>query len=254
MGEAGPRMCSGRARYPRAWRAIQLFYSADLQPIGAGHLPCSRYPTCGTTNGRRYIDGSSGQVVQRISGYGNCHVLDAMMRQAEKVLLCQPAHLRKPANIESCRSRHEAGGGSIRAFLTSAGRRRPRPGIKLDPQDAVNAGAKPSRWKVLGRNPGYHGATLGAAAVTGRSGFRGPVRPRHARHCLRYRPPHLPGFPDNHDADSLPATAPGHLIEAIRGRGPERFTGPSCMELGGWPGDRRAGAPGPLLSRVQGNL
>jgi adenosylmethionine-8-amino-7-oxononanoate aminotransferase len=59
-----------------------------------------------------------------------------------------------------------AGPGLDRAFITSGGSEATEAAIKLARQYAVARG-EARRWKVLGRNPGYHGATLGAAAVTG---------------------------------------------------------------------------------------
>lgn len=171
------------------------------------------------TQGRRYIDGSSGAVVTNI-GYGNKRVLEAMVGQAEKVCYASRAVFENQPNIDLAELvTGLAGPGLERAFITSGGSEATEAAIKLARQYAVARG-EPRRWKVLGRSPGYHGATLGAAAVTGdpdSDALFGPsmlVMPKVPA-PFTYR------LPANHDADSHARHCAAALEETILAEDPE---------------------------------
>src|SRR5206468_1238915 len=72
--------------------------------------------------------------------------------------------------------------------------------IKLARQYAVVRG-ETSRWKVIAREPGYHGGTLGALAITG-----DPEADRIFGALMKPMPkvpaPFSHRLPANHDADS----------------------------------------------------
>lgn len=197
---------------------IQLFYGPE---------PAVRRPIIShasgihmwDTDGRRYVDGSSGPVVTNI-GYGNKRVLEAMVRQAEKVCYASRAVFENQPNIDLADLvTGLAGPGLERAFITSGGSEATEAAIKLARQYAVARG-EPRRWKVLGRNPGYHGATLGAAAVTGdpdSDALFGPgmqVMPKVPA-PFTYR------LPENHDADSHARHCAAALEETILAEDPE---------------------------------
>jgi adenosylmethionine-8-amino-7-oxononanoate aminotransferase len=116
--------------------------------------------------GRRYLDASSGPVVSNL-GHGNPRVLAAMRAQAEQVTFAYPGLFESEANVALadvvCRL---AGPGLDRAFFVSGGSEATEAAIKLARQYALAVG-QPGRVTVIGREPGYHGATLGALAVTG---------------------------------------------------------------------------------------
>jgi adenosylmethionine-8-amino-7-oxononanoate aminotransferase len=118
------------------------------------------------TEGRRYMDASSGPVVSNL-GHGNRRVLDAMRDQAEAVAFAFPMQWESEANLLlSARLAALAGPGLERAFLVSGGSEAVETALKFARQHAVASG-QASRWKVIGRDPGYHGGTMGALAVTG---------------------------------------------------------------------------------------
>lgn len=116
--------------------------------------------------GRRYLDASSGPVVSNL-GHGNRRVLDAMQAQAEQVTFAYPGLFESEANVALadlvCGL---AGPGLDRAFFVSGGSEATEAAIKLARQYAVAIG-EDRRATVIGRDPGYHGGTLGALAVTG---------------------------------------------------------------------------------------
>lgn len=128
------------------------------------------------TDGKRYLDGSSGAMVCNI-GHSHPAVLEAMQRQMEKSTFGYRLHFETEA-AERCAARL-AGmmpEGLDRVFFVSGGSEAVESGMKLARQYAVATG-EGSRWKVISRAPSYHGCTLGALAVTSYSPLTGPFAP-----------------------------------------------------------------------------
>jgi adenosylmethionine-8-amino-7-oxononanoate aminotransferase len=171
------------------------------------------------TDGRRYIDASSGPVVSNI-GHGNERVLKAMISQAKKVAFASRAVFENEPNIMLADLiTGLAGPGLERAFFVSGGSEATEAAIKLARQYAVVRG-EGARWKVIGREPGYHGASLGALAVTG-----DPQAHAIFGSLLKTMPkvptPFTYRLPANHDADSYARHCAAALDDVIRGEGPE---------------------------------
>jgi adenosylmethionine-8-amino-7-oxononanoate aminotransferase len=110
-----------------------------------------------------------------------------------------------------------AGRGLERAYFVSGGSEATETAIKLARQYAVATG-QASRWKVIGQDPGYHGATLGAAAVTG-----DPQAEKAFAPLMSTMPtaPFTYRLPANHDADSYARACAAALEETIRRAGAE---------------------------------
>ncbi|MER9671059.1 aminotransferase class III-fold pyridoxal phosphate-dependent enzyme [Mesorhizobium sp. M0203] len=129
------------------------------------------------TNGKRYLDGSSGAVAANI-GHGNERVRDAMLDQANRISYVIRTAFTCDATDELCKVISKlAGPGFDQTFLVSGGSEAVESALKLARQYAYVSGER-NRWKVLARLPGYHGGTLGAAAVTGdpaRDAMFGPI-------------------------------------------------------------------------------
>ena len=116
-------------------------------------------------NGKRYIDGSSGAMVSNI-GHSNPRVLDAMRRQMEKATFGYRLHFEtEPGERLAAKVAGLCPEGMERVFFVSGGSEAVEAAIKLARQYAVTVG-QASRWKVISRAPSYHGATLGALALT----------------------------------------------------------------------------------------
>ncbi len=144
---------------------VQLFYT----PAGGQRRPTidrAEGLYMWDTEGRRYIDACSGPVASNL-GHGNPRVIEALVDQARRASFAFPAAFESEANaalgdlVASL-----AGPGLERAFFVSGGSEANESAIKLARQYAVAKG-EGQRWKVIGRLPSYHGATLGALAVTG---------------------------------------------------------------------------------------
>ncbi len=127
-------------------------------------------------NGKRYLDGSSGAMVSNI-GHSNPRVLDAMRAQMAKATFGYRLHfLNEPAEKLATITASLMPAGLDRVFFVSGGSEAVESAIKLARQYAIVSGAK-KRWKVISRNPSYHGCTLGALALTGYDPLSGPFEP-----------------------------------------------------------------------------
>lgn len=118
------------------------------------------------TDGRRYIDGSSGAMVSNI-GHSNANVLAAMKAQMNSATFAYRLHFENaPAEELASAIADRMPEGLNRIFFVSGGSEAVESCVKFARQWAVAAGQN-SRWKVISRFPSYHGSTLGALALTG---------------------------------------------------------------------------------------
>ncbi len=127
-------------------------------------------------DGKRYLDGSSGAMVCNI-GHSNDNVLAAMRQQMEKSTFGYRLHFETEASerlaqkLASLMPR-----GLDRVFFVSGGSEAVESALKLARQYAVATG-QDKRWKVISRDPSYHGCSLGALAVTGYAPLTAPFEP-----------------------------------------------------------------------------
>ena len=127
-------------------------------------------------DGKRYLDGSSGAMVCNI-GHSNERVLDAMRRQMEKATFGYRLHFETEASEKlAAKTAALCPEGLNRVFFVSGGSEAVESALKLARQYTLAAG-QPDRWKVIAREPSYHGSTLGALAVTGYAPLTGPFAP-----------------------------------------------------------------------------
>lgn len=171
------------------------------------------------TEGRRYLDASSGPVACNL-GYGNRRVLEAMRAQAEVAAFANPSHFESAANRRFAdRLAEVAGPGYERVFVVSGGSEAIESALKLARQIAVSRGES-QRWKVISRQPSYHGGTLGAMSVTGDPDARALFGPmvvplRKVPAPVSYR------LPAGHTVDSWSEQCADALEAAIQEEGPE---------------------------------
>jgi adenosylmethionine-8-amino-7-oxononanoate aminotransferase len=210
--------------------SIQLFYSTSV---------ARNRPTVDRadgiymwdTAGKRYIDACSGPVASNL-GHGNPRVLAAMMAQAKKVAYASRALFENQPNIDLADLvTRLAGPGLERAFFVSGGSEANEAAIKLARQYAVVRG-ETKRWKVIAREPGYHGSTLGAVSVVG-----DPDAARVFGDLVRGMPkvpaPFSYRLPPNHDADSYARHCAAELEATIRREGPETVLAFMMEPVGG---------------------
>ena len=128
------------------------------------------------TDGKRYLDGSSGAMVCNI-GHSDPDVLAAMRRQMEKSTFGYRLHFETEASEKlAARLAGLMPEHLTRVFFVSGGSEAVESGMKMARQHALATG-QGSRWKVISRQPSYHGCTLGALAVTGYAALPDPFEP-----------------------------------------------------------------------------
>ena len=128
------------------------------------------------TEGKRYLDGSSGAMVCNI-GHSNDNVLDAMRSQMERSTFGYRLHFETEASEDlAAKTAELAPEGLNKVFFVSGGSEAVESAMKLARQYAVATG-EGSRWKVISRAPCYHGCTLGALAITSYTPLTRPFQP-----------------------------------------------------------------------------
>ena len=128
------------------------------------------------TDGKRYLDGSSGAMVSNI-GHSNPRVLAAMQAQMAKSTFGYRLHFQnQPAEDLARMTAQMMPAGLDRVFFVSGGSEAVESAIKLARQYALTQG-RDKAWKVISRYPSYHGSTLGALAITGMDSFTEPFAP-----------------------------------------------------------------------------
>lgn len=168
--------------------------------------------------GNCYLDCTSGPVVVNL-GHSNPRVLEAMRKQAEKICYSYPTGFESEANTELADLlTEEAGEGFDRAFFVSSGSEAMEKCLEFARLFAVSRG-EVSRYKLISRNPSYHGSTLGAMGLNGDSA-KSPMGPMlhpsiQIPAPLSYRQP--PGF----NRDSYARHCVECLEKAILDAGPE---------------------------------
>ena len=170
------------------------------------------------TSGRRYLDASSGPVACNL-GYGNRRVLDALTAQAEAAAFANVSHFESQANRDFAeRLTGVAGPGFDRVFLVSGGSEANEAALKLARQIAVSRG-QPDRWKVISRQPSYHGSTLGALSVTGDPAAHEMFGPM-LRPMPKVPAPVTYRIPEGRNAESWALECAEHLERTIVEEGP----------------------------------
>lgn len=181
--------------------------------------------------GKRYIDGSSGAMVANI-GHGNPRVLAAMRRQMEEATFAYRLHFENEA-AETLARRIAARmpPGLDRVFFVSGGSEAVESCVKLARQYAVATG-QTGRYKIISRFPSYHGATLGALALTGYTPMTSPFAP------MMQEMPKIPAPTCYLDRDDLDWEARGRryaemLREEIRRQGADTILAFIMEPVGG---------------------
>lgn len=183
------------------------------------------------SEGKRYIDVSSGPVVSNI-GHGNARVANAMAAQAKEMEYAFPQVARNRPNIEySERLARLAGPGFERVSLTSGGSEAMENAIKLVRQYAVATG-KPNKTKIISCQPSYHGGTIATLAIGGNAmlnafleGFTEPSQKVPAPFSYR--------LPSNYDVDSYARHCANCLESKIREIGADKVLAFVIEPVGG---------------------
>ena len=127
-------------------------------------------------DGRRILDASGGAAVSCL-GHQHPRVLDAMARQASKLVYAHTTFLSsEPAEALADHLVGHEPGGLAYAYLVSGGSEAVEASIKLARQYFVERG-EVQRHRFIARRQSYHGNTLGALAAGGNAWRREPYAP-----------------------------------------------------------------------------
>lgn len=151
-------------------------------------------------DGKHYYDGLSGIFVAAV-GHRNRRVIEAMTAQLERLSFAPPLHGANATAVEFCAKLAEVTPGDLNTVkLVSSGSEATETAMKVCRQYWKQAG-KATKYKVISRYWGYHGATMGALAATGTPKRRVPFEPFPAGyihvptvHC--YRCPFQRSYPE----------------------------------------------------------
>ena len=148
------------------------------------------------TDGKCYLDGSSGAMVCNI-GHANPRVIAAMQRQMARATFGYPLHFgTEAAERLAARSINLMPQGIDRIFFVSGGSEAVESALKLARQYALATG-QPQRHKIISRYPSYHGSTLGALGATGYTPMTAPFD------TMIHASPHIPSPTCYLDRDGL---------------------------------------------------
>ena len=144
------------------------------------------------TSGKRYIDVTSGPIAVNI-GHGNERVLAAMREQAAQFCFAYPSNFESERSTElSRRLASLAGPGLDCAFYVSSGSEAVEKCLQFARRAAMARG-EPGRYKVISRNPSYHGSTRATMALSADPGYAPYLEHFppgiHVPAPLSYRPP-----------------------------------------------------------------
>lgn len=128
------------------------------------------------TEGNEYLDGCSGAVSANL-GHGHPRMLRAAVAQLEKIAFAyRTQFVNEPANDLAQLLAQLSPPELNRVFFVNSGSEAVESAVKLARQFWVATG-KPGKSLVLARRPSYHGATLGALALTDYAPLNMPFRP-----------------------------------------------------------------------------
>lgn len=126
--------------------------------------------------GKRYLDASAGPLCVNV-GHGRREVIRAMAEQAESVDYVH-GNMFTTESLENLAERlaNHAPEGIDRFYFISSGSEAIETAVKLARQIQLARG-ETGRYKIISRKASYHGATLGALSLGGRTSMRQPFTP-----------------------------------------------------------------------------
>ncbi|MCB2147208.1 MAG: aspartate aminotransferase family protein [Deltaproteobacteria bacterium] len=127
-------------------------------------------------DGRRFLDGSGGPLVINV-GHGREEIAQAVANQIRTCAYVHPTMFTgSPVETLAARLAAITPPGIDRFYFMTTGSEAVETALKLARQIHLERG-EPQRYRVVSRWKSYHGLSLGALSVTGRTGFRTPFAP-----------------------------------------------------------------------------
>tara|TARA_B100001964_G_scaffold242739_1_gene318442 strand:- start:250 stop:1596 length:1347 start_codon:yes stop_codon:yes gene_type:complete len=136
------------------------------------------------TEGQRYLDACAGVHVVSI-GHGIQEIVEAMAEQASKVCFTYSRFITQPQIDSAQRIESLTPGELNRVFFVSGGSEATESAIKMARKYHLETG-NPKKYKVISRWQSWHGNTIGALSMSGRTSWRSDYVP----YLLNF--PHIP--------------------------------------------------------------
>ena len=153
------------------------------------------------TEGKRYLDAAAGVHVVSI-GHGVKEIVDAMEEQASKVCFTYGRFLTQSQVDLAEKITELAPEGLSRVFYVSGGSEATEAAMKIARKYHIETGNS-KKYKVIARWQGWHGNTIGALSMSGRTPWREDYVPYlldfpHIPPPFCYRCPYGQTYPDCH--------------------------------------------------------
>ncbi len=127
------------------------------------------------TDGRRYLDACAGVHVVSV-GHGVEEIADAMSAQARKVTFTYARFLTQPQLDLAERIAAMTPAGLDRVFFVSGGSEATESALKMARKYHLATG-NPQKYKIISRWQGWHGNTIAAMSMSGRTSWRREYAP-----------------------------------------------------------------------------
>jgi len=151
-------------------------------------------------SGREYLDACSGAVSANI-GHGNEEVAEAMANQAKTLAFTHLSRFTTDPIIDLAQKVVDFSGNKFSGvYFVSGGSEAADTAIKLARQYFLERDKVSCKYKVISRWRSYHGNTIGAMSLSGKTGLRRKYNPLllefpHIEPCYCYRCPYDDTYP-----------------------------------------------------------
>ena len=174
-------------------------------------------------DGREILDACSGGAMVTCLGHGVPEVVDAAATQAAQIAYMYAHFFTNGPQEELARRLVDLAPGMARVRFVSGGSEANETMVRLARQFHVDRG-EPDRWRIVSPAQAYHGATMGALALTGRPGVQAPFEDYLASTL------HIGPIAARDDPDG--SRALGELDRVLEAAGPERVAAFVCEPVG----------------------
>ena len=176
-------------------------------------------------DGHEILDACSGGAMVACLGHGRREIVDAGVAQAQELAYIYNHHFtNEPQERLAQRLLESCAPEMARVRFVSGGSEANETMLRLLRQYHVDRG-EPDRWRIISPAQAYHGATMGALALSGRQGLQHPFEQYLAGHL------HLP--PANWRFDPSGEAALAELDRLLAEAGPETVAAFVCEPISG---------------------
>jgi adenosylmethionine-8-amino-7-oxononanoate aminotransferase len=178
-----------------------------------------------TTDGDELLDACSGGAMVACLGHGDATIVEAAAAQAQEISYLYNHHFsNEPQERLAERLIAEAAPEMARVRFVSGGSEANEMALRLVRQYHVDRG-EAGRWRIISQAQSYHGALMGALALTGRNSLKAPYG--------EYPPGHMHIPPASWRLEASGEGALTELDRMLDAAGPDTVAAFFCEPLGG---------------------